>query len=164
MNLLCILVSRYDRFLCTNLLDAGAFVLHSSPADCPHLWSENTWVQLDVGLEHLPRWSDGSGNFGYCVFVVIYILCRIKMQHTVSSLMFTFGRSVQTQWCHIGASLHSRTPFTYRVPADKWWAVITLNVLLAAAPALLALRCHTGPAYFMKPVPTGQTNSEKKKK
>lgn len=70
--------------------------------------------------------------------------------------------SLQTQWCHIGASLHSRTPFTYRVPADKRLPVIALNALLAAAPALLALRCHTNPAYFMKPVPAGQSNSKKK--
>ncbi|KAK2895370.1 transmembrane 6 superfamily member 2 isoform X2 [Channa argus] len=77
--------------------------------------------------------------------------------------IFFAGAMTQTQWCHIGASLHSRTPFTYRVPADKWWPVITLNVLLAAAPALLVLRCHANPAYFMKPVPKGQTNDEKKK-
>ncbi|XP_045908925.1 transmembrane 6 superfamily member 2 [Micropterus dolomieu] len=77
--------------------------------------------------------------------------------------IFLVGAMAQTQWCHLGASLHSRTPFTYRVPADKWWPVITLNVLLAAAPALLALRCHTNPAYFMKPVPKGQANNEKKK-
>ncbi|XP_074507163.1 transmembrane 6 superfamily member 2-like [Sebastes fasciatus] len=78
--------------------------------------------------------------------------------------LFFAGAMAQTQWCHIGASLHSRTPFTYRVPADKWWPVITLNVLLAVVPALLALRCRTNPAYFMKPVPEGQTNDEKKKK
>ncbi|KAM9844499.1 transmembrane 6 superfamily member 2-like [Aulostomus maculatus] len=77
--------------------------------------------------------------------------------------LFFAGAVAQTQWCHIGASLHSRTPFTYRVPADKWWPVISLNVLLAAAPALLALRCYTSPAYFMKPVPKGQANTEKKK-
>lgn len=77
--------------------------------------------------------------------------------------IFFAGAMAQTQLCHIGGSLHSRTPFTYRVPADKWWPVITLNVLLAAAPALLALRCYTNPAYFMKPVPKGQTNSAKKK-
>ncbi|MEQ2207454.1 hypothetical protein XENOCAPTIV_012685 [Xenoophorus captivus] len=69
----------------------------------------------------------------------------------------------KTQWCHIGASLHSRTSFTYRAPADKRWPVITLNVLLAIVPALLALRCCTNPAYFMKPVPKGQTNDDKKK-
>lgn len=77
--------------------------------------------------------------------------------------LFFAGAMAQTQWCHIGASLHSRTPFTYRVPADKRWPVIALNVLLAAAPVLLALRCHTSPAYFMKPVPKGQTNNQKKK-
>ncbi|XP_032388039.1 transmembrane 6 superfamily member 2 isoform X2 [Etheostoma spectabile] len=77
--------------------------------------------------------------------------------------IFLAGAMAQTQWCHIGASLHSRTPFTYRVPADKWWPVITLNVLLAAVPALLALRCHNNPTYFLKPVPEGQTINEKKK-
>lgn len=77
--------------------------------------------------------------------------------------IFFAGAMSQTQWCHIGASLHSRTPFTYRVPADKWWPVITLNVLLASVPALLALRCRTNPAYFMKPIPKGQSNNEKKK-
>ncbi|TNM97764.1 hypothetical protein fugu_014010 [Takifugu bimaculatus] len=72
------------------------------------------------------------------------------------------GAVAQTQWCHIGASLHSRTPFTYRVPSDKLWPVIALNVLLAAVPTLLALRCHTSPAFFLKSVPMGQTNGKKK--
>ncbi|KAJ0058771.1 hypothetical protein NL108_000486 [Boleophthalmus pectinirostris] len=74
------------------------------------------------------------------------------------------GAMAQAQWCHIGASLHSRTPFTYRVPTDKWWPVISVNVLLAAVPSVLALRCLTSPAYFMKPVPKGQTSNDKKKK
>lgn len=78
--------------------------------------------------------------------------------------IFFAGAMAQAQWCHIGASLHSRTPFTYRVPTDKWWPVISLNVLLGAVPFLLALRCHTRPAYFMKPVPKGQTRNDKKKK
>lgn len=76
--------------------------------------------------------------------------------------VFFAGAMAQSQWCHLGASLHSRTPFTYRVPADKWWPVAILNVLLAAVPTLLALRCHSNPAYFMKPVPLGQADSEKK--
>uniref|UniRef100_H3DCX4 Transmembrane 6 superfamily member 2a n=1 Tax=Tetraodon nigroviridis TaxID=99883 RepID=H3DCX4_TETNG len=72
--------------------------------------------------------------------------------------VFFAGAVAQSQWCHLGASLHSRTPFTYRIPSDKLWPVIALNVLLAAVPALLALRCHTSPAFFQKPVPMGQTN------
>ncbi|XP_061835906.1 transmembrane 6 superfamily member 2-like [Nerophis lumbriciformis] len=76
--------------------------------------------------------------------------------------LFLAGATCQAQWCHTGASVHSRTPFTYRVPADKLWPVIILNVLLAAIPALLALRCHTNPAYFMKAVPTGHSSDTKK--
>ncbi|KAG7214683.1 hypothetical protein INR49_010575 [Caranx melampygus] len=95
--------------------------------------------------------------------VLIYGLRTPGCSWMLDWTIFLAGAMAQTQWCHIGASLHSRTPFTYRVPADKWWAVITLNVLLAAAPALLALRCYISPAYFMKPVPTGQSNNEKKK-
>lgn len=95
--------------------------------------------------------------------VLIYGLRTPGCSWMLDWTLFFAGAMAQTQWCHIGASLHSRTPFTYRVPADKRWPVITLNVLLAAAPALLALRCHTNPAYFMKPVPKGQTSNEKKK-
>ncbi|KAM6948143.1 transmembrane 6 superfamily member 2-like [Aplochiton taeniatus] len=77
--------------------------------------------------------------------------------------VFFAGAIAQAQWCHIGGSLHSRTPYTYRVPADKWWSVITLNLLYVAVPVLLALRCYANSAYFMNVVPKGQTNKEKKK-
>jgi len=63
----------------------------------------------------------------------------------------------------MGGSFHSRTPFTYRVPADKWWPVVVLNALYVALPVLLALRCHADPAYFMKHVTKGQSDAEKKK-
>lgn len=59
-------------FLCTITTDAGVFVLRSAPADRLHLWSENTWMQLDVGLDHLLCWGHGSGKCGY-VFSVINI-------------------------------------------------------------------------------------------
>ncbi|XP_040000651.1 transmembrane 6 superfamily member 2 isoform X2 [Xiphias gladius] len=95
--------------------------------------------------------------------VLIYGLKTPGCSWMLDLTIFFAGAMAQAQWCHIGASLHSRTPFTYRIPADKWWPVITLNVVLTAAPALLALRCHTSPAYFMKPVPKGQSNKEKKK-
>lgn len=96
--------------------------------------------------------------------VLIYGLTTPGCGWMLDWTVFFAGAMAQAQWCHIGASLHSRTPFTYRVPADKWWPVISLNVLLAAVPALLALRCCTSPAYFMKPVPKGQTSNDKKKK
>ncbi|XP_028283626.1 transmembrane 6 superfamily member 2-like [Parambassis ranga] len=95
--------------------------------------------------------------------ILLYGLQRPGCSWMLDWTLFFAGAMAQTQWCHIGASLHSRTPFTYRVPADKRWPVITLNVLLAATPALLALRCCTNPTYFLKPVPEGQADNEKKK-
>ncbi|XP_037537627.1 transmembrane 6 superfamily member 2 [Nematolebias whitei] len=97
------------------------------------------------------------------VTILLYGLKTPGCSWMLDWTIFFAGAMAQTQWCHIGASLHSRTPFTYRVPVDKKWAVIALNALPAIAPALLALRCHTNPAFFMKPVPEGQTNNEKKK-
>ncbi|XP_030629837.1 transmembrane 6 superfamily member 2 [Chanos chanos] len=77
--------------------------------------------------------------------------------------MIFAGALAQAQWCHIGASLHSRTPFTYRVPRDVWRVVMTLNVLYMVLPLILALRCHTRAAFFLKAVPQGQANDKKKK-
>ncbi|KAL7851154.1 hypothetical protein AOLI_G00215100 [Acnodon oligacanthus] len=74
------------------------------------------------------------------------------------------GAIAQTQWAHIGASVHSRTSFTYRIPKDEWRLVMTLNVLFMAVPLLLALHVYRQPAFFMKTVPPGQANNDKKRK
>ncbi|KAG9278682.1 transmembrane 6 superfamily member 2 [Astyanax mexicanus] len=74
------------------------------------------------------------------------------------------GAIAQTQWAHIGASVHSRTPFTYRIPKDEWRVVMTLNVLFMAVPLLLALHVYRYPAFFMKTVPPGQADNDKKRK
>ncbi|XP_056149368.1 transmembrane 6 superfamily member 2 [Lampris incognitus] len=95
--------------------------------------------------------------------VLIYGLRTPGCSWMLDWTIFFAGAMAQTQWCHIGASLHSRTPFTYRVPTDTWLLVTTLNALYMAVPALLALRCHINPAYFMKTVAKGPTNDEKKK-
>ncbi|KAG5285678.1 hypothetical protein AALO_G00006150 [Alosa alosa] len=79
------------------------------------------------------------------------------------TLLFA-GAMTQAQWCHIGASLHSHTPFTYRIPSDAWRMVMGLNVVYMAVPLLLALRCALLPAYFMPVVPKGQADKEKKRK
>ncbi|XP_063075494.1 transmembrane 6 superfamily member 1 [Engraulis encrasicolus] len=87
------------------------------------------------------------------------------------TLLFA-GAMAQTQCCHIGGSLHSRTPFTYRVPSDTWRVVMALNIAYTAVPILLALRCTFDPAYFISEgqadeeedvvVPEGKTAEEKK--
>ncbi|KAI7809288.1 transmembrane 6 superfamily member 2 [Triplophysa rosa] len=74
------------------------------------------------------------------------------------------GAMAQMQWTHIGASVHSRTPFTYRVPKDEWRLVMTLNLLYAAVHVLLAVRCYADQAFFIKNVLPEQTSNGKKMK
>ncbi|KTG02891.1 hypothetical protein cypCar_00035634 [Cyprinus carpio] len=73
------------------------------------------------------------------------------------------GAVAQMQWTHLGSSVHSRTPFTYRIPRDEWRQVVTLNLLYTAVPVLLAVRCYMDQTFFMKSVPQEQASNGKKK-
>lgn len=88
-----------------------------------------------------------------CVYGLLIPGCLWMLDWT----LVLAGAMAQMQWTHIGASVHSRTPFTYRVPKDEWRLVMTLNLLYAAVPVLLALRCYMDQAFFTKNVPPGQT-------
>ncbi|XP_025772292.1 transmembrane 6 superfamily member 2 [Puma concolor] len=57
------------------------------------------------------------------------------------------------QFSHMGASMHLRTPFTYRVPDDAWACFFGCNLLYALGPHLLAFRCLQWPAFFLRPPP-----------
>ncbi|XP_029971243.1 transmembrane 6 superfamily member 2-like [Salarias fasciatus] len=159
-----------DLLLSLLLLGAAAFCAFRGfvVLDCPmdrcftYIYQYEPYLKDPVGF---PRVTMLVYLF-YALPLLTVLVCGLNTPGCSWMLdwtVFLAGAMLQAQWCHIGASLHSRTPFTYRVPADKWRPVIGLNVLLAAAPALLALRCHASPAYFMKPVPKGQANNKKKR-
>ncbi|XP_032368933.1 transmembrane 6 superfamily member 1 isoform X1 [Etheostoma spectabile] len=63
------------------------------------------------------------------------------------------GALAQAQFTHIGASLHTRTPFSYRVPADSQPVFLLVNVLYALVPQALCYRCCSRPAFFLRPTP-----------
>uniref|UniRef100_A0A7N8XKX6 Transmembrane 6 superfamily member 1 n=1 Tax=Mastacembelus armatus TaxID=205130 RepID=A0A7N8XKX6_9TELE len=63
------------------------------------------------------------------------------------------GALAQAQFSHIGASLHTRTPFSYRVPADNQHIFLLVNVLYTLVPQALCYRCCTDPAFFLRPKP-----------
>ena len=56
----------------------------------------------------------------------------------------------QAQISHLGSSIHSRTPYPFRVPestAPTFWVI---NMLLLVIPQLLAWRCTNYPEFFVK--------------
>ncbi|XP_030640843.1 transmembrane 6 superfamily member 2 [Chanos chanos] len=76
--------------------------------------------------------------------------------------VFFAGAMAQTQWSHIGASLHPRTAAQYHIPEAAMVPVLLMNLLFALGPTALALRCTRDPAFFMTSASAGQANHEKK--
>ncbi|KAJ3594011.1 hypothetical protein NHX12_006343 [Muraenolepis orangiensis] len=62
------------------------------------------------------------------------------------------GALAQAQFSHIGASLHTRTPFSYRVPATGQLVFLLINLLYGLLPQALCYRCTARPELFLSPV------------
>ncbi|XP_066504353.1 transmembrane 6 superfamily member 2b [Hoplias malabaricus] len=95
---------------------------------------------------------------GSFVYGLITPGCTWMLDWTI----YLAGAMLQTQWCHIGATLHPRTAEVYHAPESTLLSVLLLNLLYALVPLLLALRCTGDPAFFMSTASVIQTNNEKK--
>lgn len=81
---------------------------------------------------------------------------KLTVKLLVTIVIFPFPPlcfTSQAQFSHIGASLHTRTPFSYRVPADSQPVFLLINVLYAVVPQALCYRCCSRPAFFLRPTP-----------
>ncbi|XP_078800417.1 transmembrane 6 superfamily member 1 [Oryzias latipes] len=61
------------------------------------------------------------------------------------------GALAQAQFSYIGASLHTRTPFSYRVPVSSQLVFLLVNLLYTLVPQALCYRCCTQPEFFLRP-------------
>nr|XP_015090480.1 transmembrane 6 superfamily member 2 isoform X2 [Vicugna pacos] len=95
--------------------------------------------------------------YGLAAYALIFPGCSWLPDWT---LVFA-GAIGQAQFSHMGASMHLRTPFTYRVPEDAWTCFFVSNLLYALGPHLLACRCLWRPAFFLHPPPGSPAHHKK---
>lgn len=104
-------------------------------------------------------------------FVPYYICCIYGLLYPGNTWMPDLalvhaGASAQGQITHIGSSVHSRTPYIYRIPSSVRPVVYLLNLLLLIVPQVMAWKFVYYPNYFANVVSNQEssTNGQLKKK
>ncbi|MCI4378895.1 hypothetical protein PGIGA_G00221560 [Pangasianodon gigas] len=154
-----------DLFLVLSLFIAMTFsVLRGLVVlDCPADWCR------DYVLNYEPYLKDPSAyptvqmlvNMLYstpCVIMMIYGLCVPGCDWLPDLSLVHAGAMAQAQFCHIGASLHTRTPVTYRIPNEQLLFFFTFNLFYALVPQALNYRCISRPAFFISKTQNSRTD------
>ncbi|XP_063044829.1 transmembrane 6 superfamily member 1-like [Engraulis encrasicolus] len=85
--------------------------------------------------------------------VTLYSLLVPGCEWSLDLTLVHAGAVAQAQFSHTGASLHTRTPFSYRVPADSQLLFLIVNVIFGLMPQLLSYHLLSNRAFFLRPPP-----------
>ncbi|CAL1603573.1 unnamed protein product [Knipowitschia caucasica] len=133
--------------------------------DCPGQWCQDYANQFE------PYLKDPTGYpkvqmlvsmlySGPYYMMAIYALTVPGCQWMPDLTLVHSGALAQAQFSHIGASLHTRTPFSFRVPVNSQPLFLLVNVLYALVPQLLCNRCCTSPSFFLSTTTTSDKKDE----
>ncbi|XP_076025668.1 transmembrane 6 superfamily member 1-like isoform X2 [Genypterus blacodes] len=123
--------------------------------DCPSKWCQDYTQQYEPYLKDPSAYPKvqmlvSMLYSGPYYIMTLYGLLVPGCEWIPDLTLVHSGALAQAQFSHIGASLHTRTPFSYRVPSDSQPAFLLLNLLYAALPQALCYRCATNPAFFLR--------------
>ncbi|XP_069554006.1 transmembrane 6 superfamily member 1-like isoform X2 [Brachyistius frenatus] len=125
--------------------------------DCPSKWCQDYTQQYEPYLKDPSAYPKlqmlvsllYSGPY---YIITLYGLLVPGCEWMTDLTLVHSGALAQAQFAHIGASLHTRTRFSYRVPADSQPVFLLVNVLYTVVPQALCYRCCTRPAFFLRPM------------
>lgn len=122
--------------------------------DCPGQWCQYYTHQFEPYLKDpsaYPKVQMLVSMFysGPYYILALYALIVPGCEWMPYLTLVHSGALAQAQFSHIGASLHTRTPFSYRVPVNSQQVFLLVNVLYALVPQLLCYRCSTSPDFFI---------------
>ncbi|KAK2847661.1 hypothetical protein Q7C36_009343 [Tachysurus vachellii] len=131
--------------------------------DCPADWCR------EYVLHYEPYLKDPSAyptvqmlvNMLYstpCVIMMMYGLCVPGCDWLPDLSLVHAGAMAQAQFCHIGASLHTRTPVMFRISSEQLLFFFTFNLFYALVPQALSYRCISHPAFFISKTQQSRTD------
>ncbi|XP_062861069.1 transmembrane 6 superfamily member 1-like [Trichomycterus rosablanca] len=145
-----------DLFFIFGLLAASVFSIFRGLVvlDCSADWCR------DYILNYEPYLKDPSAyptvqmlvNMMYitpCLMMMLYGLLVPGCDWLPDLSLVLAGAMAQAQFCHTGASLHTRTPVTYRVPSTHLILFFISNLSYALIPQAVSHRCISQPAFFI---------------
>lgn len=146
-----------DLFFIIYLIPAFAFCVFRGliVLDCSSKWCQDYTQQYEPYLKDPSAYSKIQMLVSMMYSAPYYIITLYGLmvpgcEWMPDLTLVHSGALAQAQFSHIGASLHTRTPFSYRVPADSQPVFLLVNVLYAVVPQALCYRCCTRPEFFLR--------------